>query len=118
MAEPRAVRRSTSFANSPRSVTTVKSPAFSIAWATAPAATTHGRRRASPMFAITTDFRAVIQRLMDKRKLPATQPVKYAPWIIERADLARPDVQKEVAAVHRGGRRPLTLRDQRELPLD
>jgi DNA invertase Pin-like site-specific DNA recombinase len=60
----------------------------------------------------------VIKRLLDERKLPAMQVIKHAPWIIERADLARPEVQAEIAAVHSANRRPLTHVDQRVLPLE
>lgn len=60
----------------------------------------------------------VIQRLIDERKLPASQVVKCAPWIIDRSSLTLPAVKAEIDAVRSGRRRPLTQPSQRELPLD
>jgi hypothetical protein len=56
----------------------------------------------------------VIQRLIDEKALPARQVVKYAPWIIQREDLALPAVHAAVEAVHRGIRRPSTVPGQHE----
>jgi DNA invertase Pin-like site-specific DNA recombinase len=59
----------------------------------------------------------VIQRLITEGKLPATQVVKCAPWIIARESLVLPAVQADIAALRGGRRRPLIRRDQLELPL-
>lgn len=59
----------------------------------------------------------VIQRLINERKLPATQVVKCAPWIIERVNLSLPVVQNEILAVREGRKGPSTHPAQRTLPL-
>lgn len=60
----------------------------------------------------------VVQRLIDEKKLPASQVVKCAPWVIRRDDLDLPTVRAAVEAVHRGQRRPLTAAEQREIPFE
>ena len=50
----------------------------------------------------------VVRRLIAQKTLPAKQIVKFAPWIIERADLALPSVRKEIRRVHEGRRLPST----------
>jgi hypothetical protein len=60
----------------------------------------------------------VIQRLIAEGKLPATQVVKCAPWVIERSSLELPAIQAEIASLRTGRRRPLIHPAQRELPLD
>ena len=47
----------------------------------------------------------VVRRLIKLGDLPAKQVVKYAPWIIERADLDSPAVQRKIQAIHSGARR-------------
>lgn len=59
----------------------------------------------------------VIQRLIAEGKLPATQVVKCAPWIIPRESLSLAAVQEDLATLRGGRRRPLIRPDQRELPL-
>ena len=46
----------------------------------------------------------VVRRLIAQQILPAKQIVKFAPWIIERADLELPSVRKEIRRVHEGRR--------------
>lgn len=60
----------------------------------------------------------VIQRLIDEKMLPARQVVKCAPWIIERANLARPSVQEAIRAVREGRKRPSTHPAQQQLPME
>jgi DNA invertase Pin-like site-specific DNA recombinase len=43
-----------------------------------------------------------VRKMIVQRLLPATQPVMYAPWVIQRADLQEPIVQRAVEAVKRG----------------
>lgn len=59
----------------------------------------------------------VVSRLIKERTLPARQVVRYAPWIIEVADLELPAVQKAIGAVHAGRKLPRTHADQQEIPL-
>ena len=59
----------------------------------------------------------VIQNLIADGVLPATQVVKCAPWVIERADLQRPSVQARIQAVHDGRKLPRTIPGQDALPL-
>lgn len=59
----------------------------------------------------------VIQRLITEGKLPATQVVKCAPWIIPRESLSLAAVQADVAMLRGRPRRPLIRPNQRELPL-
>jgi hypothetical protein len=60
----------------------------------------------------------VIQRLVNEKLLPARQVVKYAPWIIERKDLAHPEVQAAADAVRRGIRRPSTIPGQQDFAFE
>ena len=46
----------------------------------------------------------VVRRLIAQQILPAKQIVKFAPWIIERADLELPSVRKEIRRVREGRR--------------
>jgi DNA invertase Pin-like site-specific DNA recombinase len=59
----------------------------------------------------------VVSRLIKEGTLPARQVVRYAPWIIEIADLELPAVQRAVRAVHEGRKLPQTHSDQQEIPL-
>jgi DNA invertase Pin-like site-specific DNA recombinase len=59
----------------------------------------------------------VIRKLIARKVLPARQIVKHAPWIIERADVQLPGVQRAVQQVHKGQRRPLIAVDQTQTPL-
>lgn len=59
----------------------------------------------------------VVSRLIKEETLPARQVVRYAPWIIEAADLELPAVQRAVSAVHEGRKLPRTHTDQQEIPL-
>jgi DNA invertase Pin-like site-specific DNA recombinase len=59
----------------------------------------------------------VVHRLIKERTLPARQVVRYAPWIIEVADLELPAVQKAIRAVHEGRKLSRTHADQQEIPL-
>jgi hypothetical protein len=43
-----------------------------------------------------------VRKMIVRRLLVATQPVMYAPWVIQRADLHNPIVQRAVEAVKRG----------------
>jgi hypothetical protein len=58
----------------------------------------------------------VVQHLIADDVLAATQVVRYAPWVIVRADLQRPQVQARVQAVHAGRKLPRPLRGHDELP--
>ena len=49
----------------------------------------------------------VIRRLIAEQVLPARQIVKFAPWMIDRADLALPAVHRRIRLVHAGRRSPL-----------
>jgi hypothetical protein len=40
--------------------------------------------------------------MIKRRLLPATQPVMYAPWVIQREDLQHQAVQRAVEAVKQG----------------
>jgi hypothetical protein len=44
----------------------------------------------------------VVRKLLETDVLPAKQIVADAPWMIQRADLQRPEVQRYVGEVHRG----------------
>lgn len=59
----------------------------------------------------------VVSRLIKEGTLPATQVVRYAPWIIEVANLELPAVQAEVQAVREGRKLPRTHSDQQQIPL-
>jgi DNA invertase Pin-like site-specific DNA recombinase len=59
----------------------------------------------------------VISRLIKESTLPAKQVVRYAPWIIEIADLELPQVQRAVQAVHDGRKLSAIHPDQQEFPL-
>jgi excisionase family DNA binding protein len=49
-----------------------------------------------------------VRRLITRGLLPATQPVRDAPWAIRCEDLERETVQRTVAAIKRGGVLPRT----------
>jgi hypothetical protein len=49
--------------------------------------------------------------------LPAKQVVRYAPWIIEVADLDLPVVRAEVKAIHDGHKLPQQHPGQQKIPL-
>jgi excisionase family DNA binding protein len=49
-----------------------------------------------------------VRRLITRGLLPATQPVREAPWAIRLEDLDREAVQRTVAAIRRGGALPRT----------
>lgn len=49
-----------------------------------------------------------VRRMITRGLLPATQPVREAPWAIRREDLDRETVQRTVAAIKRGGALPRT----------
>ncbi len=59
----------------------------------------------------------VVSRLIKEGTLPARQVVRYAPWIIEVADLELPGVQTAIRAVHKGHKLPRIHPDQQKLPL-
>jgi hypothetical protein len=50
-----------------------------------------------------------VRRLITSGRLPATQPVSYAPWTIRPADLNAPSVQRAVQAVKSGRSLPRTV---------
>ena len=61
----------------------------------------------------------VVKRLIRQRILPARQVVKYAPWIIAKADLLLATVKEQVKAARRGGHRlPQILLGQGQLSLE
>jgi hypothetical protein len=61
----------------------------------------------------------VVKRLIRQRILPATQVVRYAPWIIAKTDLLLAAVQEQVKAARRGGHRlPQILLGQGQLSLE
>ena len=49
-----------------------------------------------------------VRRMITRGLLPATQPVREAPWAIRREDLDLETVQRTVAAIKRGGALPRT----------
>jgi excisionase family DNA binding protein len=49
-----------------------------------------------------------VRRLITRGLLPATQPVREAPWTIRLEDLDLETVQRTVAAIKRGGVLPRT----------
>jgi DNA invertase Pin-like site-specific DNA recombinase len=49
-----------------------------------------------------------VRHLIERRVLPATQPVLHAPWAIQRDDLQRETVQRIVAAIKQGHAVPRT----------
>jgi len=59
----------------------------------------------------------VVSRLIKEGTLPARQVVRYAPWIIEVADLELPAVQTAIKAVHEGRKLPRNHPDQQAIPL-
>jgi DNA invertase Pin-like site-specific DNA recombinase len=59
----------------------------------------------------------VVSRLIKEGTLPAKQVVRYAPWVIEIADLELPAVQNAIRAVHEGRKLPQTHPDQQTIPL-
>jgi DNA invertase Pin-like site-specific DNA recombinase len=60
----------------------------------------------------------VVKRLIRDGILPATHVVEYAPWVIERKDLALPAVQEEVNAVRYGRKLPRTVPGQHQFSLE
>jgi len=61
----------------------------------------------------------LVKRLIREGTLPATQIVKYAPWIIDKKHLLLPQVQREVQAARRGAHRlPRIPLGQNLLPLE
>jgi DNA invertase Pin-like site-specific DNA recombinase len=60
----------------------------------------------------------VVKRLIRERILPATHVVEYAPWVIERKDLALLAVQEQVKAVRCGRKLPRTALDQQQFALE
>ena len=59
----------------------------------------------------------VVSRLIKEGTLPAKQVVRYAPWIIEIANLQLPEVQKAIQAVHAGRKLPKIHPNQHDFPL-
>lgn len=59
----------------------------------------------------------VVKRLIREGALPASQVVSCAPWIIERANLELPAVQRRANAVREGRRLTRPASGQQELPL-
>jgi DNA invertase Pin-like site-specific DNA recombinase len=59
----------------------------------------------------------VIRRLVRHGVLPATQIADRTPWIIARASLSLPAVQKAVSAVHEGRQLPVEDPNQGHFPL-
>ena len=49
-----------------------------------------------------------VRRMITRDLLPATQPVRDAPWAIRGEDLGLETVQRTVAAIKRGGALPRT----------
>src|SRR5207244_12531425 len=49
---------------------------------------------------------ATVRRMIERRLLPATQPVLYAPWTIREEDLATAAVQRAIETVRSGGALP------------
>ena len=45
-----------------------------------------------------------VRRMITRGLLPATQPVREAPWAIRREDLELETVQRTITAIKRGGR--------------
>jgi hypothetical protein len=56
----------------------------------------------------------VVRRLIAQQILPAKQIVKFAPWMIERADLELPAVRKKIRRVHDGRRLTLIIHDNEQ----
>ncbi len=59
----------------------------------------------------------VVQRLIDQKILPARQVVKFAPWIIEKADLEGSAVRRAVRFAKERRRLPLSKSGAQESPL-
>jgi hypothetical protein len=59
----------------------------------------------------------VVSRLIKKGTLPAKQVVRYAPWIIEIADLDLQAVQNAIQAVRKGRKLSPTDPNQQEISL-
>ena len=49
----------------------------------------------------------VVRKLIAQKLLPAKQIVKFAPWMIERANLDLPAVRRHIRLVHTSRRPPL-----------
>jgi len=60
----------------------------------------------------------VVKRLIRERILPAHHVVECAPWVIERENLALPEVQRQVNAVRHGRRLPQTATGQERFSLE
>jgi DNA invertase Pin-like site-specific DNA recombinase len=59
----------------------------------------------------------VVKRLIRQKILPATQAVKFAPWVIEAEHLTNPAVQAAVNVVRQGRRLPSRTVQHPELPM-
>ena len=59
----------------------------------------------------------VIRRLLRQKILTGRQVVAFAPWMIERSELLRPEVQAAAKAAREGRRLPRIVPNQSELPL-
>lgn len=59
----------------------------------------------------------MVRNLIRKKILPAKQVVRYAPWVIEREDLALPAVRSAVQAVRSGLRAPRLIPWSSQVPL-
>jgi DNA invertase Pin-like site-specific DNA recombinase len=57
-----------------------------------------------------------VLKLIEEKILPATQVVTYAPWVIKRKDLERPEVKAAVEAIGQHRNRPRKVVGQQELP--
>jgi len=60
----------------------------------------------------------VVKPLIRERILPAHHVVECAPWVIERENLALPEVQRQVNAVRHGRRLPQTATGQERFSLE
>jgi hypothetical protein len=60
----------------------------------------------------------VVKRLIREGVLPARHVVEYAPWIIERKDLALPAVQQQIQNVRSGRRLPKSSANQQQFVLE
>ena len=58
-----------------------------------------------------------VRTLIDRKVLPGRHIVTYAPWVIQRDDLALPEVQRAVKSVHEGRRVPRTPESEIVTPL-
>jgi hypothetical protein len=60
---------------------------------------------------------AVVRRLIEQKTLPAKQVVKFAPWMIERAQLTLPAVHRAVRLIHTGRRSPSRVPSNAQTPM-